>query len=40
MEESNFHINSVKTRVIIPGKEAGWIVNVSEVLGHEDVDGK
>ena len=36
MEESNFYINSVKTRVIIPGKEAGWIVNVSDVLEEED----
>ena len=36
VEESNFHISSVNTRVIIPGKEAGWIVNVCDVLGEED----
>lgn len=36
VEESNFHISSVKMKVKIRGMEAGWIITVSDVLGEED----
>ena len=36
IEESNFHISSVRMRVKIPGKEAGWIVNVSDVSEEDE----
>lgn len=35
VEESNFHISSVKMKIKIKGMEAGWIVTVSDVLGEE-----
>ena len=36
VEESNFHISSVKMKVKIRDVEAGWIVTVSDVLGEEE----
>ena len=32
VEESNFHISSVRMKIKIRGMEAGWIVRVSDVL--------
>lgn len=34
-EESNFHIAQVKMKVKVKGKEAGWIVAVSDVTSEE-----
>ena len=36
VEESNFHIKFVKMKVKIRGKEAGWIVSISDVLGEQE----
>lgn len=35
VEESNFYISEVKMKVKVKGKEAGWIVAVSDVTSEE-----
>ena len=35
VEESNFYISEVKMKIKVKGKEAGWIVAVSDVTSEE-----
>ena len=36
IEESNFHISSVRMKIKIRDIEAGWIVTVTDVLGEAE----